>query len=103
MTDALAPRRAKRWSLGRLATDLAVVAVGVPIAIDWLVPPARGECGTTLLNLIWAAGLIVLGARLAWLPLKALNDASDRWLAAREAKTSTLHPTTDTTGLPSTP
>lgn len=100
MTEAVAPRIARRWSLGRLATGMAVVAVCVPIAIDWLVPPASGLCDATL---AWSLGLIYLGARLAWLPWKVLNDTTERCLAARDARNSPQHPTLDPTGLPSTP
>src|SRR3954470_17072473 len=40
------PRR-HRWTLDRLATDLAIVAVAVPIGLDLLVPPPRSGCGMT--------------------------------------------------------
>ena len=103
MTDAIASRMAERWSPGRLATGMAIVAVCVPMALDRLAPPVRGECGTTLTNLAFVIGLGYLGARLAWLPLKASNDATERWLAAREARMSSQHPTLDPTGHPSTP
>jgi hypothetical protein len=37
----------RRWTTGRVATDLAIVAVAVPIGLDLLVPPPRSGCGMT--------------------------------------------------------
>ena len=37
----------RRWTLGRITTDLAIVAVAVPIGLDFLVPPPRAGCGMT--------------------------------------------------------
>jgi hypothetical protein len=63
---AEADRRA-RWTFGRVATDLAIIAFAVPFVMDTLEPAPRGECGTTFYNLAKWAGFWFLIARLFWL------------------------------------
>ena len=89
------PGTHRRWTIGRVANDLAIVAIAVPIVLRALAPPIRGECGTTLDNFALMAGLSFLAARLAWIPLKALNDASERWLVAHDPGYSTKPPPLD--------
>jgi hypothetical protein len=78
----------RRWSIGRLATNLAIVAIAVPLGLRALAPPGRGECGTTLDNFALMAGLWFLAAKLTWIPLKALNNAAERWLAGFGSRSS---------------
>ena len=68
-----------RWTIGRVAVDLAILLVAVPIALDWLSPRPRGLCQTDESSVV-ALGLLILGTRPAWLALKWLNDAGERWL-----------------------
>src|SRR4051812_5702346 len=73
-----------RWTVGRLATDLAIVAMAVPMGLGTLAPPVRGSCGMTTENLVFFAGLSYFAARASWVALVALNDAGERWLQALE-------------------
>jgi hypothetical protein len=69
-----------QWTLKRVATDLAIILVAVPVALDWLVPKPRGGCGMTPEFFAESLGLAILGVRTTWLALKWLNDPGERWL-----------------------
>ncbi len=79
---ARTPRR-PRWTVGRVVTDIAIVAVAVPFALNWIVPRAPEFCAMTTGYYVFSLGATCLGARAAWLVLKALNDAAERWLDRR--------------------
>jgi hypothetical protein len=71
----------RRWTIGRVATDLAIIMVAVPYGLNLLAPSPRGGCGMTPEFYASSLGLLILGIRPTWLALKALNDAAERWLA----------------------
>ncbi len=68
------------WTIGRVATDLAIILVAVPVVLDWLAPQPRGGCGMTPEFNAEALGLAILGVRSTWLGSKWLNDAGVRCL-----------------------
>ena len=67
-------------TVGRIAVDLAIILVAVPVAMDGLAPMPRGGCGMTPEFHAEALGLAILGVRTTWLAAKWLNDAGERWL-----------------------
>jgi hypothetical protein len=80
-TVAKRPRR-PRWTIGRVANDLAIVMIVVPIGLNLLEPQVRGSgsCGNTLDNFVMVLGLFFFAAKGLWIVLKALNDAAERGL-----------------------
>jgi hypothetical protein len=74
--------RPRRWTVGRVANDLAIIMVAVPLGVY----SVKGvtNCGSDLLALSLMVGLIYLGPKLAWKILKPLNDAFERHLTARD-------------------
>ncbi len=72
----------RRWTVGRVATDLAIIMVAVPIALlDLAAPRRRAACAMTdEFDRRPALGLLILTVRASWSILKALNDAAERWL-----------------------
>ena len=71
-----------RWTVGRIATDLAMVMVAVPSGLDWLAPRPRGGCGMTTDLAVFAMGLAILAIRASWIALKIANDAGERIIEA---------------------
>ena len=69
-----------RWTVGRIATLLAMILIAVPIGIDVLEPQVRGPgaCGNTPENFALVLGLFLIAARTSWFLLKSLNDAFER-------------------------
>ena len=75
------PRKAiHRWTIDRVATDLAIILVAVPSALELLAPTPRGYCAMTDEFYACSLGLAILGVRAGGIALKALNDAGERWL-----------------------
>jgi hypothetical protein len=79
------PARRARWTIGRVITDLAIVMVVVPIALNTMAPQVRSpywtNCGDTPENNTLMIGLVILGVRGIWLLPKRANDAGERWLS----------------------
>ena len=71
-----------RWTVGRIATDLAMVMVAVPFGLDWHAPKPRGKCGMTTDLAVFSMGLAILAIRASWISLKFVNDAGERNLEA---------------------
>jgi hypothetical protein len=68
-----------RWTIGRVATDLGIIMVVVPSALDFLAPLPRGACGMTDEFYAFSLGLTILGARALLLALRAISG-TDAWL-----------------------
>jgi hypothetical protein len=69
-----------RWTIGRVATDLGIIMVVVPSALDFLDPHHRGGCVMEEWFILFWLGIAILGIRPTWFVLKALNDAGEQWL-----------------------
>jgi hypothetical protein len=74
------PRGRTRWTIGRVATDLAIILVAVPLIVGALDSAPGGGCGMTGADILLPIGLLFLGIRGAWLFGKVINDAGERWL-----------------------
>jgi hypothetical protein len=75
------PGRRRRWTPGRVATDLLIAVFVASFTVSLLAPAVPGTCGNTPeRDAATISGLILL-ARPAWWLLRSLNDAAERWLA----------------------
>jgi hypothetical protein len=81
-----------RWTIGRFVTDLAIIMVAVPLAVDFLAPRPKGSCATDEWTGSLLLGMILLGLRAAWPILFGLNHATERWLDRREVMRSLRKP-----------
>jgi hypothetical protein len=78
--DPPAAKPGRRWTFGRVATDLLIAVFVASFTMSVLTPLAPGMCGhTPERDAATISGLILL-VRPSWRLLKALNDAAERWL-----------------------
>jgi hypothetical protein len=78
---SIPPSTGRPWTFSRVATDLAIILVAVPSALEWLVPTPRVGCVVRPVSLVASIGLLILSFRVSWLVLKPINDAFERQLA----------------------
>ena len=73
----------RRWTIGRIMTDLAIVLVAVPVGLRWIVPLPRGGCAMTTDFHVFSLGLTILAGRALLLVPRAFNGVDERFLAGR--------------------
>jgi len=90
--EAPTTRTRPRWTIARVATDLAIIMIVVPSVIDYLSPMPRGFCGMTEGFMALSMGMAILGLRGFWIVLKFLNDAGERLLNLPNSPLSSQKP-----------
>jgi hypothetical protein len=80
VTNPKVPTAGRRSTIGRVATDLAIILIAVPSAVDFLAPMPRGYCAMTEEFYAFSLGLTILGVQAFLLALRAMSGA-EAWLA----------------------